>query len=65
MTLTFTSIEGDEYVYRFYKLSAARKAFITLNGGGEFYVQKQRLDKFVTDFQKFFNLEEIDYTGKT
>ena len=65
MTLTFTSIEGEEYVYRFYKLSAARKAFITLNGGGEFYVQKQRLDKFVTDCQKFFNLEEIDYTGKT
>ncbi len=65
MTLTFTSTEGEEFVYRFYKLSAARKAFITLNGNGEFYVHRQRLDKFVSDCQKFFNLQPIDDTGKT
>jgi len=65
MTLTFTSTEGQVYVYRFYRLSAARKAFITLNGNGEFYVHRQRLDKFVSDCQKFFNLQPIDDTGKT
>lgn len=65
MTLTFTSSEGDVYVYRFYALSAARKAFITLNGNGEFYVHRQRLDKFVSDSQRFFNLQPIDDTGKT
>ena len=68
MTLTFTSVEGDqreEFVYRFYKLPAARKVFLTLNGNGEFYVHRQRMDKFVSDCQRFFNLQPIDDTGKT
>lgn len=65
MTLTFTSSEGEEFVYRFYKLSAARKVFLTVNGNGEFYVQRQRVDKFASDCQKFFQLQPIDDTGKT
>ncbi len=64
MTLTFTTIEGEEYVYRFYGLTS-RKAFMTLNGNGEFCVNPQRLDKFVSDCQRFFKLEPIDESAKT
>ena len=64
MTLTFVAADGEEYVYRFYKLTS-RKAFMTLNGNGEFCVSPQRLEKFVTDCERFFNLEIIDDTGKT
>ncbi len=64
MTLTFTTTEGEEYVYRFYELTS-RKAFMTLNGNGEFCVNPQRLDKFVSDCQRFFHLQPIDETAKT
>lgn len=64
MTLTFTSTDGEEYVYRFYELTS-RKAFLTLNGNGEFCVNPQRLDKFVSDCQRFFALQPIDDTAKT
>ena len=64
MTLTFTTTEGEEYVYRFYGLTS-RKAFMTLNGNGEFCVNPQRLEKFVSDCQRFFNLEPINESAKT
>ena len=63
MTLTFISSDGEEFVYRFYHRTS-RKAFMTLNGNGEFYVTPSRLDKFVSDCQRFFNLEPIDETSK-
>ncbi len=63
MTLTFTSTDGQEYVYRFYRLTS-RKAFMTLNGNGEFCVNPQRLEKFIADSHRFFNLEIIDDEGK-
>ena len=46
-------------VYKFYRISS-RKAYITLNGNGGFYVYSSRVQKFITDAQKYFKLEDID-----
>lgn len=72
MTLTITA--SDEKfsengstkteVYRFYKISA-RKAYLTINGGGGFYVVTDRIEKIVADAQRFFALEPIDPFAKT
>lgn len=64
MTMTVKTTTGQTFVYRFYFITS-RKAFLTLNGGGEFYVSPVRLEKFVTDCQRFFNLEPIEATDKT
>ena len=68
MTLTFTTKDVDgtteTKVYKFYQLSS-RKAYITINGNGGFYVQRTRVDKFITDSQRFFNNEIIEPTDKT
>lgn len=64
LTMTVKTTTEQEFVYRFYALTS-RKAFMTLNGGGEFYVHPVRLEKFVTDCQRFFALEPIEPTDKT
>ena len=72
MTLTITASDeqfsengsSKTEVYRFYKISA-RKAYLTINGGGGFYVLTDRLEKIVSDTQRFFSLEPIDPFAKT
>ncbi len=77
MTLTLTRAEnayGDDGVerefpedftitYEFYKITS-RKAYIVVDGVGGFYVNVDRLNKIVSDAQKFFDLEPIDATAK-
>ncbi len=63
LTLTLKTTDGQEYVYRFYQLTS-RKAYITINGNGSFYVIPSRVQKFITDAQRFFNLELINPTDK-
>ena len=63
LTMTIKTTEGEEKVYRFYELTS-RKAYITINGNGGFYVLRNRVAKFVSDAQRFFALEMIDATGK-
>jgi hypothetical protein len=63
LTLTVKTNDGKEYVYRFYELTT-RKAYITINGNGGFYVSPNRVQKFVTDAQRFFDLEVIDASDK-
>ncbi len=63
VTLTVKDTEGGEKVYKFYRLTS-RKAYITINGNGGFYVLIDRVEKFVSDAQKFFSLELIDATAK-
>lgn len=55
------TIETD--VYSFYRISA-HKAYITINGRGGFCVKMNRVNKFLTDAQKFMNLEPIDPLAK-
>ncbi len=72
LTLTVKNTEGTTYVYSFYNLTS-RKAYITVtvttadgvtetNGG--FYVLSTRVEKFISDAQRFFALEMIDPTAK-
>ena len=55
--------EDYTITYEFYKLTS-RKAYITINGVGGFYVNIDRLNKIVSDAQKFFALEPIDAMSK-
>lgn len=69
LTMTVRNTEGTTYTYRFYKLTS-RKAYITVsvNDGeavGGFYVMVNRVEKFVSDAQRFFACELIDSTSKT
>ena len=63
LTMTVLDSEGKENTYRFYRLTS-RKAYITINGNGGFYVQCDRVNKFVSDAQRFFANEYIEATDK-
>ena len=63
LTMTVLNSEGEETVYKFYRLTS-RKAYITINGNGGFYVISDRVEKIVSDCQKFFAGELIDATSK-
>ncbi|MBR2353646.1 MAG: hypothetical protein IKA76_03995 [Clostridia bacterium] len=68
MRLTIYTKDRDgtknKNVYAFYRISS-RKAYITINGNGGFYVQADRIEKLLSDTQKFFNYEPIDPLAKT
>ena len=59
MTMTITDTEGVVKEYRFYRLTS-RKAYISINGSGGFYVMTDRVEKILTDAEKFFNNIPID-----
>ena len=63
LTMTVTTTEGETKVYKFYRLTS-RKAYITINGNGGFYVLTGRVEKIVSDAQRFFANELIDATAK-
>ena len=63
LTITTTNIEGEVKEYKFYSLTS-RKVYLTVNGVGGFYILSNRVDKFVSDAQKFFDFELIDPTAK-
>lgn len=67
LTVTVVDTDGEERVYRFYSLSelgATRKAYITSNGNGGFYVLSTRISKIISDANKFFAFELIDAASK-
>ncbi len=67
LTITVTDTEGGERLYRFYSLTdrgASRKAYMTLNGNGGFYVNSTRIPKIVSDANRFFAFELIDSASK-
>ena len=55
---TLLDSEGREKTYRFYSLTS-RKAYITINGNGGFYVQADRMERIISDVQKFFANQKI------
>ncbi len=63
LTMTVTDTDGVTKTYTYYSLTS-RKAYITVNGNGGFYVMTNRVNKFITDAQKFFANEMIDSTAK-
>ena len=63
LKMTVTNSEGKTTEYCFYSLTS-RKAYITINGNGGFYVLTNRVNKFISDAQRFFANEMIDATAK-
>ncbi len=63
LTMKITDYLGGVKEYKFYKLTS-RKAYITINGNGGFYVLSGRVEKFVSDSQRFFALQDIEATDK-
>ncbi len=63
LTITVVDTEGTTTEYAFYRLTS-RKAYITINGAGGFYVMSNRVEKIVSDAQKFFANQIIDPTAK-
>lgn len=65
MTIQTKDRDGttDQNVYAFYRISS-RKAYITINGNGGFYVQADRIEKVLSDIEKFFNYTPIDPLAK-
>ena len=63
LTMKIKDTENVVKELKFYKLTA-RKAYITVNGTGGFYVMSDRVEKIVSDAQKFFSNTPIDATAK-
>ncbi len=63
LTMTVKNTEGQETVYSFYKMTS-RKAYITVNGNGGFYVLPSRVEKIINDAHRFFAFEIIDPVSK-
>ena len=68
LTVKTRDVDGTEETttYRFYEIDGApRKAYLTVNGNGGFYVMRSRVDKIVGDAQNVFDLKLIDPMAKT
>ena len=59
--LTFTArIDGENVEYSFYRISP-RKAYITVNGNGGFYVHINTVKDMIADVQRLFGNEFIEF----
>lgn len=63
MSMKLKDTEGQVKELKFFRLTA-RKAYITVNGEGGFYVMTDRVEKILSDAQKFFNNIPIDPMSK-
>ena len=59
MTLTVTTDFGYEYQYSFYAYST-RRCYFTINGEGEFYCLRDRVEKIIEDLPNLLDGKEID-----
>ncbi len=65
LTFTIVQTNGKKTVYRFYPYSATgRRALMTVNGFGEFYVQTDLVEKIASDANKVLNGLIVDSYGK-
>ena len=63
MKLTIDLLNGDNYTYRTYKYSE-RRAYITANGEGDFFVLRSFVDKIINTSKVIFDGTNIDPTDK-
>ncbi len=63
LVMTIKSLSGREIVYRFYQYTE-RKAYMTINGQGVFYILNDRVQKLITDAGKAVEGIEIEATSK-
>lgn len=65
LTFTFTNLVGDQTVYKFYPYSSSgRRALMTINGSGEFYVLADLIEKIASDANKVLTGLDVDSYGK-
>lgn len=67
LTMKVKDTTNKETVYSFYSLThrgASRKAYVTINGNGGYYVLAPRITKILNDTDRFFALEPIDHSSK-
>ena len=57
-TLIITSVGGSETEYKFYQ-SSTQRAYMTINGEGEFYTLTSGVKKMLSDASKLLTGEEI------
>lgn len=62
-TIRFKMLDGEEYEYSFYRYSS-RRALLTVNGSGEFYVLADWIEKIISDTEKLLSGIEINPDGK-
>ena len=58
LKLKITTCFGEVFDYSFYQISALR-CFLVYNGNGQFYTEKATLDKFIDNFNRVINNEEV------
>lgn len=58
LKLKITTRFGEVFDYSFYQISTLRCYFV-YNGNGEFYTEKSTLDKFIDNFNRVINNEEV------
>lgn len=63
LTFSYKMRSGDEVVYRFYWYST-RRALVTINDSGEFYVLRDMVEKIENDTHRVINGEKIDSSAK-
>lgn len=63
MRLTVTTDQGYEYVYDFYNYST-RRCYFTIDGEGEFYCLRDKVEKILSDTVAIMNGEEISSVDK-
>ena len=59
LTLTIETRAGQKRVYKFYPYST-RRSYYTVDGKGEFYVQRDMATKVITDAEKVMTNTEVD-----
>jgi hypothetical protein len=65
LTFTINELSGKSTVYKFYPYSSTgRRALMTVNGHGEFYVQTDLIEKIASDANKVLNDLDVDSYGK-
>ncbi len=65
LTVTVRQLNGKETVYGFYPYSSTgRRALVTVNGHGEFYVMTDIIEKIAGDAVKVLNDLDVDSYGK-
>ena len=63
-TMRITTDAGIKVEYKFYPYST-RRAYFTINGVGEFYTQRDMVDKMLSDCAKSVQLTPIDSEAKS
>lgn len=63
LNFSYTTIDGETFEYKFYQYST-RRAFVTINGYGEFYTLIDHINKIASDTEKVLVAMDINSYGK-